>query len=36
MPDAASLQIVQNLRQEESMAGVSVVSAGSWLSKLQA
>jgi hypothetical protein len=36
MPDAASLQIVQNLRQEESTAGVSVVSAGSWLSKLQA
>jgi len=36
MPDVASLQIVQNLRQEESMAGVSVVSAGNWLSKLQA
>lgn len=36
MPDVASLQLVQNLRQEESLAGVSIVSAGAWLSNLEA
>jgi hypothetical protein len=35
MPHVDSVQLVQNLRQEESMAGVSIVSAGSWLSKLE-
>lgn len=36
MPDVASLQLVQNLRQEETIKGVSIVSAGAWLSKLEA
>lgn len=33
---AAALQLVQNLRQEESVNGVSVVAAGRWLSTLEA
>jgi hypothetical protein len=36
MPDAAALQLVQNLRQEENVNGVSVVTAGRWLSTLEA
>jgi len=35
-PDAAAFQLVQNLRQEERVNGVSVVSAGPWLSTLEA
>ena len=35
-PHAAALQLVQNLRQEESVNGVSVVAAGRWLSTLEA
>lgn len=35
-PDAASFQLVQNVRQEEHINGVSVVSAGPWLSMLKA
>jgi len=34
--DAAAFQLVQNLRQEESVNGVSVVAAGRWLSTLEA
>ena len=36
IPDAAAFQLVQNLRQEESIKGVSVVAAGRWLSTLDA
>jgi predicted AAA+ superfamily ATPase len=36
IPDAVSIQLVQNLRQEESVNGVSVVAAGRWLSTLEA
>ena len=36
IPGAAVFQLVQNLRQEESVNGVSVVSAGRWLSTLEA
>jgi hypothetical protein len=36
MPDAAAFQLVQNLRQEENVNGVSVVAAGRWLSTLEA
>jgi predicted AAA+ superfamily ATPase len=36
MPDTPAYQLVHNLRQEESVAGVSVVSAGRWLSELSA
>ena len=36
MPDAAAFQLVQNLRQEESVNGISVVAAGRWLSTLEA
>lgn len=36
IPDAAGFQLVQNLRQEESIKGVSVVAAGRWLSTLDA
>jgi predicted AAA+ superfamily ATPase len=36
MPDAEAFQLVQNLRQEESVKGVSVVAAGRWLSTLEA
>jgi len=35
-PDAAAFQLVQNLRQEENSKGISVVSAGRWLSMLEA
>jgi uncharacterized protein len=35
-PHAAAFQLVQNLRQEESVNGVSVVAAGRWLSTLEA
>jgi predicted AAA+ superfamily ATPase len=35
-PHAASFQLVQNVRQEEHINGVSVVSAGPWLSILEA
>jgi predicted AAA+ superfamily ATPase len=35
-PDAAAFQLVQNLRQEESVNGISVVAAGRWLSTLEA
>jgi predicted AAA+ superfamily ATPase len=35
-PHAATFQLVQNLRQEESVNGVSVVAAGRWLSTLEA
>jgi len=35
-PHAAAFQLVQNLRQEESVNGVSVVTAGRWLSTLEA
>jgi len=35
-PDAAAFQLVQNLRQEERVNDVSVVSAGPWLSMLEA
>jgi len=34
--DAAAFQLVQNLRQEESIKGISVVAAGRWLSTLDA
>lgn len=36
IPDAAAFQLVQNLRQEESIKGISVVAAGRWLSALDA
>jgi predicted AAA+ superfamily ATPase len=36
IPDSAALQLVQNLRQEESIKGVSVVGAARWLSTLDA
>jgi predicted AAA+ superfamily ATPase len=36
MPDTAAFQLVQNLRQEESVKGISVVAAGNWLSTLEA
>lgn len=36
IPDAAAFQLVQNLRQEESIKGVSVVAVGRWLSTLDA
>ncbi len=36
IPDAAAFQLVQNLRQEENIKGVSVVAAGRWLSTLDA
>jgi hypothetical protein len=36
MPNVAAFQLVQNLRQEESINGVSVVAAGRWLSTLEA
>jgi hypothetical protein len=36
IPDATAFQLVQNLRQEESIKGVSVVAAGRWLSTLDA
>lgn len=36
IPGAAAFQLVQNLRQEESIKGVSVVAAGRWLSTLDA
>jgi hypothetical protein len=36
MPDTAAFQLVQNLRQEESVKGISVVAAGRWLSTLEA
>lgn len=36
IPDAAAFQLVQNLRQEENIKGVSVVDAGRWLSTLDA
>ena len=36
MPNAVAFQLVQNLRQEESVNGVSVVAAGRWLSTLEA
>ena len=35
-PAAAALQLVHNLRQEESVDGVSVVAAGRWLATLAA
>lgn len=35
-PDAAAFQLVQNLRQEETINGASVVDAGRWLSTLDA
>ena len=31
MPNVAAFQLVQNLRQEESAKGVSIVAAGRWL-----
>lgn len=36
MSDTAAFQLVQNLRQEESVKGISVVAAGNWLSTLEA
>jgi hypothetical protein len=36
MPDAAAFQLIQNLRHEETVNGVSVVAAGRWLSTLEA
>jgi hypothetical protein len=36
MPNAAAFQLVHNLRQEEIVKGVSVVTAGRWLSELEA
>jgi len=36
LPGAASFQLVQDLRQEESIKGASVVSASRWLSTLEA
>lgn len=35
-PDASAFQLVQNLRQEENVHGISVVAAGRWLSTLEA
>ncbi len=36
IPDVTPVQLVQNLRQEENIAGVSIVSAGGYLSQLEA
>lgn len=36
IPNVAAFQLVQNLRQEENVNGVSVVAAGRWLSTLEA
>lgn len=35
-PDASAFQLVQNLRKEENVHGISVVAAGRWLSTLEA
>jgi predicted AAA+ superfamily ATPase len=36
IPEADAFQLVQNLRQEEHVKKISIVSAGRWLSKLEA
>jgi predicted AAA+ superfamily ATPase len=36
IPNVAPVQLVQNLRQEESINGISIVAAGRWLSTLEA
>ncbi|MCX5814672.1 MAG: ATP-binding protein [Proteobacteria bacterium] len=36
IPDTDAFQLVQNLRQEETVKGVSVTSAGAWLAGLEA
>ncbi len=36
MPDVPAIQLVQNMRREESISGIDLVSAGRWLSELAA
>jgi len=36
IPEVAAFQLVQNLRQEENIKGISIVPAGRWLSSLDA
>ena len=35
-PQAAAIQLVKNLRREESVAGITVADAARWLSELKA
>lgn len=36
LPDATSVQLVQNLRQEQHQGGISILPAGNWLAQLSA